>query len=66
MDYTIVDALEKIRSENKFSKTKMASLMGITRQTYYKRLEGAELKWDEIANLRLKLNIDLNSLVYQN
>ena len=56
--------LEQIRSKNNLKITEMARLMGITRQSYYKRLKGAELKWDEMANLKLKLNIDLNSLVF--
>ena len=65
MNQVIIDNLEQIRSKNNFTKTDMAKLMGISRQTYDKRLNGAELKWDEMANLRLKLNIDLNALVSQ-
>lgn len=65
MNQVIIDNLEQIRSKNNFTKTKMARIMGITRQTYDKRLSGAELKWDEMANLKLKLNVDLNSLVFE-
>lgn len=63
MNQVIIDNLEEIRSKNNFTKIKMAELMGITRQTYDKRLSGAELKWDEMVNLHLKLKVDLNSLV---
>lgn len=65
MNQVIIDNLEQIRNKNNFTKKDMAKLMGISRQTYDKRLNGAELKWDEMANLRLKLNIDLNSFVLQ-
>jgi DNA-binding XRE family transcriptional regulator len=65
MNKVIIDNLEQIRTKNNINKTAMAGLMGITRQTYDKRLKGAELKWDEMANLRLKLNINLNDLVLQ-
>ena len=64
MNQVIIDNLEEIRSKNNFTKIKMADLMGMTRQTYDKRLKGAELKWDEMTKLHLNLKIDLNSLVF--
>ncbi|MEA3452342.1 MAG: hypothetical protein U9Q83_10635 [Bacteroidota bacterium] len=65
MNQVIIDNLEEIRSKNNFTKIKMATLMGITRQTYDKRLSGTELKWDEMTKLHLNLKIDLNSLVLE-
>jgi len=63
MNQVISTNLSKIRILNKLSKVQMSEIMGITRQTYSKIENGADIKWDSMARLRTKLEIDLNELV---
>ncbi|MBE0515290.1 helix-turn-helix transcriptional regulator [Sulfurimonas sp.] len=63
MNSIIVRNLSKIRIMNNLSKTAFAEKMGITRQTFNKIENGADLKWDNMAKLRLNLGVDLNALV---
>ena len=67
MNSVISDNLEKIRLKNNLTNTKIAEIMGITRQTYHKSINGTrDFKWSEMANLRLELEVDLNKLVLSN
>lgn len=63
MNSTIINNLEKIKLANSLNNREMADIMGITRQTYGKISNGRDIRWDEMANLRLKLSVDLNKLV---
>lgn len=56
--------LLKIRTINKFTLEKMGEIMGTTRQTYAKYENGDnDIRWDNMARLRINLGIDLNELV---
>lgn len=63
MNSVISSNLSKIRIMSNLSKVQMAEIMGITRQTYSKIENGADIKWDSMARLRTKLGVDLNDLV---
>ena len=63
MNSVISSNLSKIRIINNLSKVQMAEIMGITRQTYGKIENGADIKWDSMARLHTKLGVDLNDLV---
>lgn len=63
MNSIIASNLSKIRIMNNLSKSQMAEIMGITRQTYNKIEQGAGIKCDSVAKLSIKLGISLDELL---
>lgn len=63
MNQIITDNLEKIRIDNALSVKDMADTMGVSRETYYKILEGRNINMKSLINLHVNLNVDLNALL---